>query len=125
MWILVCARPDAVLMLFICSVCERFSVSSRPCAAQHSPVPRMGSLCFDVSACILLLKPHKLCDIKVIQWVCLFVGGGKSLCYQLPALVSQGISIIVSPLRALIQDQVQRLVSFDVSAACFFFFLSP
>lgn len=42
-------------------------------------------------------------------------GGGKSLCYQLPGLVARGVSVIVSPLRALIQDQVQRLIAFDVS----------
>ena len=49
-----------------------------------------------------LVSGHDICVVMP-------TGGGKSLCYQLPALISQQTVIVVSPLIALMQDQAQQL----------------
>ena len=54
------------------------------------------------------------------QLVILPTGSGKSLCYQLPAIVSSGFSIIISPLKALIKDQIDNLKKRNIPVLSFY-----
>jgi ATP-dependent DNA helicase RecQ len=57
-----------------------------------------------------LLAGHDACVVMP-------TGGGKSLCYQLPAVVSGGTAVVISPLTALMQDQATQLAQMGIPAA--------
>lgn len=67
------------------------------------------------------LRAHQLPTMnatmsKVDAILIMPTGGGKSLCYQLPALITKGVTLVVSPLVSLIEDQLMGLKQLNVEA---------
>ena len=68
------------------------------------------------------LRPHQDRAIRAAldgrdALVVLPTGGGKSLCYQAPALLRDGLTVVVSPLISLMQDQIDALHELGVAVA--------
>ncbi|MDD3311681.1 DNA helicase RecQ [Pseudodesulfovibrio sp.] len=90
-----------------------------------SPLEILGSV-FGYDRFIGLQQP--VIDTVMAGGDCLVLmptGGGKSLCYQIPAMLRPGVGVCVSPLIALMQDQVQGLTQMGVRAACLNSSLDP
>jgi len=60
---------------------------------------------------------QNLCEGRDVM-VIMPTGGGKSLCYQIPALIRSGTALVISPLIALMQDQVAALSQWGIRAGC-------
>jgi RecQ family ATP-dependent DNA helicase len=96
---------------------ERLTHVSADPAGADDPTPEQLLECFGLSA----FRPgQREAVVAALEGrdslVVMPTGGGKSLCYQLPALAGQGLVVVVSPLIALMADQLRRLQDAGVRA---------
>jgi ATP-dependent DNA helicase RecQ len=104
-----------------------------PSSAARNQEPDIGARALSVLNHVFGLPGFRGAQEQIIRHVaeggnCLVLmptGGGKSLCYQLPSLLRDGCGIVVSPLIALMRDQVAGLIEAGVNAAVLNSTLSP
>ncbi len=82
-------------------------------AAQRTLRSTFGFAAFRTGQAEIVTAVLNGCDVLAVMPT----GSGKSLCYQLPALIRDGLTIVVSPLIALMRNQVAQLCSHGIAAA--------
>ena len=97
------------------------NIDATPSDAQNLQIEKCRSILKDVFGYASFRDGQLDVILKAISGqdslILLPTGGGKSLCFQVPALYLPGLTIVVSPLISLMQDQVQQLSTQGVSAA--------
>src|SRR3954467_10968253 len=113
-----------------CATDEIFQYNPRMDAAVESistsPLPETHLARFNLQS----FRPGQRDVISAIlsgeNCLCIMpTGGGKSLCYQLPAVARDGLTLVVSPLIALMKDQVDSLTELGIAATYINSSLSP
>ena len=108
------------------TACARTPIGRHnPHACPRRPAPRSVPDALSVLNSVFGLPAFRGAQEEIVRHVtdggnCLVLmptGGGKSLCYQLPSLLREGCGIVVSPLIALMRDQVAGLLEAGVNAA--------
>ncbi|TPX49829.1 hypothetical protein SeMB42_g02472 [Synchytrium endobioticum] len=111
--------------------CRHITDFFKPGPDDAPSMPSLGNLPFSESAlCKTLIKVFKLKEFRDSQldivkatlakrdvFVLMATGGGKSLTFQLPAVMDAGITLVVSPLLSLIQNQINALKALGINAA--------
>ena len=95
----------------------RFAVFNRPGLRHHSPMNPLNDPLRTLLKQYFGFTSFRPLQGEIIRdtlankdvFAVLPTGGGKSLCFQLPALVRSGLTVVVSPLIALMKDQVDAL----------------
>jgi ATP-dependent DNA helicase RecQ len=97
-----------------------------PATAQLHPSPRAADLHATLQRVFgyTHFRPQQQAIIETLvagrdAFVLMPTGGGKSLCFQVPALHRNGVAVVVSPLISLMKDQVDALLANGVAAACY------